>query len=97
LKEPEDDVRTRAKIELGKHDSAQVVAAVKKWIAKLDSKDSAYQHHLTEALWVHQWHNVPNPDLLKRLLNSPEPRARAAAGRVLWPRRLRLVLFLFKR
>ena len=30
LKEPENDVRTRAKIELGKHDTEKVIAAVKK-------------------------------------------------------------------
>ena len=24
----------------------------------LDKADPAYEHHLTEALWVHQWHNV---------------------------------------
>src|SRR5207247_604882 len=98
LKEPEDDVRTRAKIELGKHDSAQVVAAVKKWIAKLDSKDSAYQHHLTEALWVHQWHNVVDEELLKRLLRSPDYHARAAATRVLcyWRDRVKDPLALLK-
>ena len=83
LKEPENDVRTRAKIELGKHDSAKVVAALKPWIASLDAKDKAYEHHLMEALWVHQWHNVVNEDLLKRMLRSPDYHARAAATRVL--------------
>ena len=83
LKEPEDDVRTRAKIELGKHDTAKVIAAVKKWSAKLDPKDKAYEHHLTEALWVHQWHNVVDEALLKRMLRSPDYHARAAATRVL--------------
>ncbi len=83
LKEPEDDVRTRAKIELGKHDSAKVIAAVKKWIAKLNPKDSAYEHHVLEGLWVHQWHNVVDVDLLKRVLRSPDYHARAAATRVL--------------
>ncbi len=83
LKETEDDVRTRAKIELGKHDSSKVVAAVKKWTASLDPKDKAYEHHLTEALWVHQWHNVVNEELLKRVLRSPDYHARAAATRVL--------------
>ncbi|MCL4787519.1 MAG: HEAT repeat domain-containing protein [Verrucomicrobia bacterium] len=83
LKEPEDDVRTRAKIELGKHDSAKVIAAVKKWSAKLDPKEKDYEHHMTEALWVHQWHNVVDEALLKRMLRSPDHRARAAATRVL--------------
>ena len=83
LKEPEDDVRTRAKIELGKHDSAKVLAALNKWTASLDPKGKDYQHHLTEALWVHQWHNVVNEELLKRMLRSPDYHARAAATRVL--------------
>jgi len=83
LKTPEDDVRTRAKIELGKHDSAKVVAAVNKWSASLDPKDKDYEHHMLEALWVHQWHNVVNEALLKRMLRSPDYHARAAATRVL--------------
>jgi len=83
LKEPEDNVRTRAKIELHKHESSKVIAAVNKWVGKLDPKDKAYEHHLTEALWVHQWHNVVNEAFLKKMLRSPEPNARAAATRVL--------------
>jgi glucose/arabinose dehydrogenase len=83
LREPEDDVRTRAKIELGKHDSAKVIAAVKKWASRLDPKEKDYEHHMTEALWVHQWHNVVDEDLLKRMLRSPDYHARAAATRVL--------------
>jgi glucose/arabinose dehydrogenase/lysophospholipase L1-like esterase len=83
LKEPEDNVRTRAKIELGKHDSAKVIAALAKWTASLDAKDPAYEHYMTEALWVHQWHNVVDEGLLKRMLRSPDYHARAAATRVL--------------
>jgi glucose/arabinose dehydrogenase/lysophospholipase L1-like esterase len=83
LKEPEDDVRTRAKIELGKHDSAKVITVLKSWAASLDLKDKNYEHHLTEALWVHQWHNVVNEELLRRRLRSPDYHARAAATRVL--------------
>lgn len=83
LKEPENDVRTRAKIELSKHDSAKVIAGVKKWTTKLDPKDKDYEHNMTEALWVHQWHNVVDEELLKRILRSPDHNARAAATRVL--------------
>ncbi len=83
LKEPENDVRTRAKIELGKRDTAAVMTALKKWTASLDKNDQAYEHHLTEALWVHQWHNVVDEELLKRMLRSPDHHARAAATRVL--------------
>ena len=98
LKTPEDNVRTRAKIELHTHDSTKVIAAVKKWVAKLDSKDKAYEHHLTEALWVHQWHNVVDEAFLKKMLRSPEPNARAAATRVLcyWRDRVSEPLALLK-
>lgn len=98
LKEPENNVRTRAKIELGNHASAQVIAALKKWTAKLDSKDPQYEHHMTEALWVHQWHNVVDEDLLKRVLRSPDYHARAAATRVLcyWRDRMKDPLALLE-
>jgi len=83
LTTPENDVRTRAKIELSKHESPEVIAALKKWVAGLDPKDKDYEHHLTEALWVHQWHNVVDEVFLQRMLRSPDYHARAAATRVL--------------
>ncbi|MES2660190.1 MAG: HEAT repeat domain-containing protein [Verrucomicrobiota bacterium] len=83
LKEPENDVRLRAKIELGKHDAKEVTDGVLQWMKTLDTTDGAYEHHLLEALWVHQWHNVVNLPLLERVLKSPEPRARAQGIRVL--------------
>lgn len=83
LKEPENDVRLRAKIELGKHGAKEVTDAAAAWVKSLDAKDSKYEHNLLEALWVHQWHNVVNLPLLKRVLESPEPRARAQGIRVL--------------
>src|SRR5205823_6686434 len=49
----------------------------------LNKKDAEYEHYLMEALWLHQNHNVVNVDLLKRMLRSPDFRARAAATRVL--------------
>jgi putative heme-binding domain-containing protein len=83
LKEPEDRVRYRARIELGGRDTDQVIAAAQKWIAGLDANDPEYEHHLLEGLWVHQYHNVVNVDLLRRLLRARSYRARAAATRVL--------------
>jgi putative heme-binding domain-containing protein len=83
LKEPEDRVRYRARIELGGRDSDQVIAAVKRWIAGLDKSDADYEHQMLEALWVHQYHNIVNVELLKRMLGSPDFHARAAATRVL--------------
>ena len=98
LKTPENDVRTRAKIELGKHDSDKVVAAAKKWAASLDKKEKDYEHHRLEALWVHQWHNIVDEDLLKQVLRSPDYHARAAATRVLcyWGNRVKDPIALLK-
>jgi glucose/arabinose dehydrogenase len=83
LKEPEDRVRYRAKIELSNRDSSQVISALRQWIERLDSQSPDYEHQMMEALWLHQWHNVVDAALLKRMLRSPEPHARAAATRVL--------------
>ena len=98
LKEPENHIRELAKVELGKHDPAAVIAAVKTWIAGLDSRDPEYQHHLTEALWVHQWQNRVDADLLRQMLRSPDADARAAATRVLcyWRDRVPDALALLK-
>jgi putative heme-binding domain-containing protein len=83
LKEPEDRVRYRARIELGGRDTGQVMAELNTWVNGLDQSDPNYQHNLLEALWLHQAHNVVDANLLQRLLGSPEFRARAAATRVL--------------
>jgi glucose/arabinose dehydrogenase/lysophospholipase L1-like esterase/azurin len=83
LKAPENQVREWAKIELAKRDNKDVMAGLDKWVAGLDGNDPALQHHLLEALWTKAWNNVVDDGLLKRLLTSPEPRARAAAARVL--------------
>jgi lysophospholipase L1-like esterase len=83
LKSPEDRVRYRAKIELSARDTGEVMAALETWISRLDSTDAQHEHHMMEALWVHQWHNRVNEKLLARMLGSSEPWARAAATRVL--------------
>jgi glucose/arabinose dehydrogenase/lysophospholipase L1-like esterase len=83
LKSPEDATREQARLELRLCDTKQVTAELEAWVGRLDPKDGDYQHHLLEALWVCQHHGVVNERLLRRLLGSPEPRARAAATRVL--------------
>jgi len=83
LKEPEDRVRYRARIELAARDTDQVIPALKEWVAGLDPKDANYEHHMLEALWLQQNHNVVNEDLLKRELGSSDFHVRAAATRVL--------------
>jgi glucose/arabinose dehydrogenase len=98
LKEPEDRVRYRAKIELSARDTKDVLAALHVWMSGLDPKDEKYEHHMLEALWVHQWNNRVNETLLKRMLRSTDPWARAAATRVLcyWRDRVADPLALLK-
>jgi putative heme-binding domain-containing protein len=83
LKEPEDRVRYRARIELGGRKTDEVMTALLKWVAALDPKDADFEHNMLEALWLHQAHNVVDVPLLKSLLILPDFRARAAATRVL--------------
>jgi putative heme-binding domain-containing protein len=98
LKEPEDRVRYRAKVELSARPTAEVIPAVAKWVEALDKADPQYDHHLTEALWVHQWHNVVDAGLLQKVLRASDSRARAAAARVLcyWRDRVPGALDVFK-
>lgn len=98
LKSPEDRVRYRTRIELSGRKPSEVIAALGPWISRLDSKDKEYEHHMMEALWLHQNMNVANEDLLKRMLRSTEPRARAAATRVLcyWRDRVKEPLALLQ-
>jgi putative heme-binding domain-containing protein len=78
LKSSEDRVRYRARIELSGRKTEDVIPALRQWITGL--KD---EHDLLEALWLFQNHNVVDVDFLKRELRCAEPRARAAATRVL--------------
>ena len=64
LKSYEDRTLYRVRRELRTRDSDQVMAAVDKWIAGLDESDPNYQHHLLEALWIHQQHDVVDQALL---------------------------------
>src|SRR6185295_230824 len=52
LKNPEDKVRYRARLELTSRKTDDVIAATANWIAKLDKNDAEYEHHLLEGLWV---------------------------------------------
>ena len=83
LKAPEYRTQYRAKIELSKHDAKEAIPALEKWISGLDKNDANYGHNRLEGLWVYQWNNTPNEDLLKQLLRDPDYHVRAAATRVL--------------
>jgi len=82
LKHPIDGVRHRTRIELSERDSQEVIAATTEWIKQFDAKNKDHAHHLLEALWLHQQHNVRNEELLAAVLNSPEKHAQIAAATV---------------
>ena len=86
LESPVNGIRHRARIELSERNSAEVIAATEEWLQRFDVTSEADAHHILEALWVHQQHNVVNLDLLNLVLYSPVPHARIAAQRVeqLW-------------
>ena len=86
LESPVNGIRHRARIELSERNSAEVIAATEEWLQRFDVTSEADAHHILEALWVHQQHNVVNRDLLNLVLYSPVPHARIAAQRVeqLW-------------
>ncbi len=82
LKHPVDGVRYRTRIELSERPTGEVIRELEKWTVQFDPGSRKDAHHLLEALWLHQQHNVRNPQLLAALLKSPEPHARRAAGTV---------------
>lgn len=82
LKEYEDRTRYRARRELAERDTKDVVPAVRKWVADLDKSDDSFTHHLLEANWVLQSHNVVDTDLLKSALSADDYHCRAAATRI---------------
>lgn len=82
FKEYEWRTRYRARRDLHNRPSAEVLPAAKAWLAKLDAKDAAYDRLLCEALWVQEGHHAVDAELLKQVLGSKTPDARAAAVRI---------------
>ncbi|NNE90137.1 MAG: hypothetical protein HKN23_00670 [Verrucomicrobiales bacterium] len=68
-----------ARRELQQRDGKEILPAAKTWLTKHSDND----HALLEVLWLHQNFNSLEPDLLARLLNSKDRRARTAAVRIL--------------
>jgi len=81
LKLPEIRTRYRSRRELRGRDSAAVGAAVKSWVASLDTADPRYDHHLLEALWVTWGINEIDLDVLQKAVAADDYRTRAAATR----------------
>ena len=79
LKHPVNGVRHRTRVELSDRDSAAVVSATQKWMQGFDVADEKQAHHLLEALWMHQQHNVTNVELADLLVDSDFPHIAMAA------------------
>jgi len=83
LKLPENRSRYRTRCELRARPAAEVMTALKAWVAKLDKSDPRYEHHVLEALYVTWGLNKVDQDILKQVLASKDFRARAAGVRVI--------------
>ncbi len=83
LKLPEYRTRYRTRRELRARDAEEVLSALPQWMESLDQTDERHEHHLLEVLWVSWGLNRIDSELLRRLLNATDFRARAAAVRVL--------------
>ena len=82
--------RYRARRELRDRPTADVLAALKTWVAAIRADDPARDRLLCEALWVQQGHHAVDEALLKTVLASKTPQARAAAVHVLTEERERM-------
>ena len=89
LKAPEDWTRHFAK-RVMKERGAAVLPELAAWVKAINPGDPEADHQRLEALWTYESLNTPEPELLSKLLSSPDPRVRAAAVRVVqdWSDRL---------
>ena len=78
LKHPQDVVREHARIRL-RGMGAEMVAAVEGWIARLEKEGAVEEQALLEAGWVLLSKGRLRRDWVRTLLQSKEPRMRAAA------------------
>ena len=83
LKFPEYRTRYRTRREIRAHPAAEVLPALKSWVAKLDPKDPRHEHHQLEALWTTWGLNQVDEPLLRQLLEAKDFHIRSAAVRVL--------------
>ena len=83
LADPTDRVRYRTRLELSGRPEAEVVPAVKAWLAKLDRNAPEFEHHQLEALWTLRHFDQIDLPLLESVLGSKDARSRTAGMRVL--------------
>ncbi|HEV3029552.1 MAG TPA: PVC-type heme-binding CxxCH protein, partial [Planctomycetota bacterium] len=78
LKLPEYRARYRSQRELRGHKPAEVLPAVKSWVAALDANDPNHERWMLEGLWATWGQNQVNEALLHRLMDAKDYRVRAA-------------------
>jgi azurin len=83
LKRPESKIRAWTRRELSWRDPKEVSGALDEWVAALDPNDKRFHHHQVEAMWLYRWIGEARPELLRQVLASEVPEARAAAARQL--------------
>ncbi|MAB87988.1 MAG: hypothetical protein CMJ90_00835 [Planctomycetes bacterium] len=83
LQDAEERTRELARRELHERGAEAVLPHVNTWTSQLDRTKADHERHLLEALWLHQAFEDVNSALLSTLLDAKDPRARAAATRVL--------------
>ncbi|MGZ8898936.1 MAG: PVC-type heme-binding CxxCH protein [Limisphaerales bacterium] len=83
LKLPEYRTKYRTRRELRGRNEAEVLPAVRKWVAALETQGKADEQLLLEALWVTWGFDRADESLLRRLLQAKDHRVRAASIRVL--------------
>ena len=98
LKQYEDRTRYRARRELRERKPDEVLSALDAWSSSLSKSDPEFWRLKLESLWLKQSLDVPDEALLKEMLSCPEPKARAAAVRVLcyWRDRVKQPLELLR-
>ena len=82
LKSKARSTRYQTKRVLDETDPAAAAAALRTWWRGLEPEEPGYEHHLFEALAAFETLEIPEPELLKRLLEARDHRARAYATRV---------------
>lgn len=82
LRSPEQYTRSQARLALRERDPERVMTALGSWVRRIRGSGAQADHERLEALWVCENVNRIDPGLLERVLKSDEPRARAAAVRV---------------
>ncbi len=83
LADPDEPVRYRARAELSARPTAAVLAAVAAWLPSALAAEQAGVHPRLEALWLQQRCGAVDEALLATVLADADPRARAAAVKVL--------------